>query len=80
MFSSCGPAQWRLNGLDAIPHEAAQQVRSVPVPPSAYVATLLLLLLFIGALVLIVTRPWAVGLVMFPLIAYKILQNKNHNQ
>ncbi|CAF1011553.1 unnamed protein product, partial [Brachionus calyciflorus] len=32
MFTSCGSAQWRINGPDALP-EAVEIVKSVPIPP-----------------------------------------------
>ena len=52
MFSSCGTAQWRLNGIDAS-DTAQEMIMNVPVSDTAKIVTFLLFL--IGCLVI-----WAI--------------------
>lgn len=76
MFSSAGPAQWRLNGIDAMPN-AAQMVRSVPVPPTAYIGTLIILLALLLAVYLLVSHPWAFSFVALASFGYKYIKSQN---
>ena len=56
MFSTCGPARWRLNGPDA-DAEAANTVRSVPITPIMNVFGFFLLFILVLIVLAIFNSP-----------------------
>jgi hypothetical protein len=56
-LSSCGPAQWRLNGPDADP-DAAKIVQSVPITPMMNAFGFLALFLFLLLILAIYNSPY----------------------
>jgi hypothetical protein len=57
LFSSCGPAQWRLNGLDA-DENAPRVVEACPVPGLMIATAQLAFLLFVLSIVLLFSNPY----------------------
>lgn len=66
LFSACGPAQWRLNGIDADRQLATYTIRKVPLTPMMKLfGTLLISLGLILVLLLTVKHPLVLFLLIF---------------
>lgn len=69
LFGSNGPAQWRLNGIDAM-ENAAEIVKSVPVTSSAKFVPILLLILLLLVIMFFIYNPVLIPLMALPYVIY----------
>ena len=68
-LGSNGPAQWRLNGIDAMDN-ATEMVKSVPVPDTAKFTAILLLILLLLMVMFFFYNPMLLPLIALPFINY----------
>lgn len=77
LLSSCGPAQWRLNGPDAIP-EAVDLVKKVPVTTSMKIFAFIAMVLVFYLLWTVLSNPLMASLIILPIAMFQFYKMKTN--